>query len=279
MTNAWDEQATSSRIQLGDLHATADPEVEEDHNSDEGGGVVEFSRPGSSGERGLSTKKKELRRVWRQEWKAKHKWVYPIKNSEGELRLKCTWCTYYNMDNVYAREGCSTIQMSALNTHAKSEAHRAAESRICVPTSLALPDALYDGSKNGADSDGLDDVPGVKKRRFSTSPVNGGGGASSSPSTRAEVLGLIMHKNNSRVVQLLVDAESGRNARHATSVALAKKQLKLDERRLQIEQHLLEQDRARLEAHVRLGQSFIAALTDIGDGLKRIGNAMEAAKT
>ncbi|XP_024527447.1 transcriptional regulator ovo-like isoform X2 [Selaginella moellendorffii] len=254
----------------------------------------------------LVRKKKEIKRSWREEWKLQHKWVYPVNKESGELRLKCQWCTTYNMDNVFAKEGCSTIQLSALNTHAKSEAHKTAESRwessdAAITGLTVLPDNLWGFGDAGDQGGGLDgpELHGSsaaaaaaaaemnRKRKAaaaaghqhhhhpsSSSPAGAAGAGRGS----SESLGGILQKNNSRIVEVLLEAESGRNRRHAVDVGLAKKQYALEDQRQRLDGERLQFERARLDAVVQLGQQYNAALANIGNGLLKIGAALEQAK-
>ncbi|KAJ7297401.1 hypothetical protein O6H91_04G036400 [Diphasiastrum complanatum] len=229
--------------------------------------------------------KKEFKRSWREEWKVRHKWVYPIRKESGELRLKCHWCTIFNMDSVFAREGCSTIQVGALNTHAKSEAHKIAESRWegcdMTLTTLNVPDSLWDlGEKNYANCNDMAEVEVGETAEDGepNSRLNGRKRKLPSSSVKGETLGSIMQKNNSKVIEVLLEAEKGRNKRHATDVALAKQHFQLEEQKIHIEQQRLDFEKMRFEGTMALGQGYITALTNIGNGLMKIGNAMEAFK-
>ncbi|KAJ7530944.1 hypothetical protein O6H91_14G025700 [Diphasiastrum complanatum] len=260
--------------ELGELH-TEDVECPQMEDEDEA----------HMAERLQLQKKKEIKRSWREEWKIQHKWVYPIRKDGGEIRLKCHWCTIFNMDNVFAKEGCSTIQLSALNTHAKSEAHKTAESRwdSCdmTLTTLNVPDSLWDLEHAGARNGGNDAGEGEAGDRADEAELNGAGlgrKRKTTPLTKGETLGSIMQKNNSRIVEVLLDAETGRNKRHATDVALAKRHFQLEEQKLRIEEQRLEFEKMRFEGTMALGQGYITALTNIGNGLMKIGNAMEATK-
>jgi hypothetical protein len=53
-----------------------------------------------------------------------HKWAYSIIGPNGEEHIKCLWCVKFKGDTPFAREGSSTIQLSGLNVHASSEAHK-----------------------------------------------------------------------------------------------------------------------------------------------------------
>ena len=64
------------------------------------------------------------KRSFKHGWKLIHKWAYPIIGPNGEERIKCAWCVKFKGDTPYAREGSSTIQLSGLNGHAISEAHK-----------------------------------------------------------------------------------------------------------------------------------------------------------
>ncbi|KAJ7559587.1 hypothetical protein O6H91_04G092300 [Diphasiastrum complanatum] len=227
--------------------------------------------------------KKEFKRSWREEWKIRHKWVYPVRKEGGELRLKCHWCTIFNMDSVFAKEGCSTIQMSALTTHAKSEAHKIAESRWdgCDMnlTTLDVPDSSWDmGDKSYTNGNDRTDADIGETAEDVEPNARGNGRKRKLSLNKGETLGSIMQKNNSRVVEVLLDAEKGRNKRHATDVALAKRHFQLEEQKIHIEQQRLDFEKMRFEGTMALGQGYITALTNIGNGLLKIGNAMEAYK-
>jgi len=72
---------------------------------------------------------REAKRSWKEGWRLKHEWAYPVKDANGSTRIKCKWCSLYRYDNVFSKEGSTTIQLSALDCHAKSEAHKSARSR------------------------------------------------------------------------------------------------------------------------------------------------------
>ncbi|KAJ7542731.1 hypothetical protein O6H91_09G009000 [Diphasiastrum complanatum] len=268
-----------SQSHVGDLH---EEDSECPHIDDEDEGLLALGKrldPNAS-----QLQKKEFKRSWREEWKVRHKWVYPIRKEGGELRLKCHWCTIFNMDNVFAKEGCSTMQLSALNTHAKSEAHKTAETRWVgcdmTLTTLDVPDSLWDlgGKQSGNGHDAADAEFGEMANDTEPNVRSVGRKRKALSLSKGETLGSIMQNNNTKIIEVLLDAEKGRNRRHATDVALAKRHFQLEEQKLHIEEQRLEFEKMRFEGTMALGQGYITALTNIGNGLMKIGNAMEAAK-
>ena len=95
-----------------DVHVEEDVDFENEEYIEEEGPLEKKGK-------GVGTK-----RSFKPAWKLLHKWAYPIIGTNGDERIKCLWCVKFKGDTPFAREGSSTIQLSGLNVHASSEAHK-----------------------------------------------------------------------------------------------------------------------------------------------------------
>ena len=95
-----------------------DVNVEEDFDF-ENDKDIEEEGPLEKKGKGVGTK-----RSFKPAWNLLHKWDYPITGPNGEERIKCLWCFKFKGDTPFAREVSITIQLSGLNVHASSEAHK-----------------------------------------------------------------------------------------------------------------------------------------------------------
>lgn len=77
-----------------------------------------------------SSLQKKARR-FRPEWKTLFSWVDKFIATDGEEVMKCAHCCDEKQNNIWAREGCRTMQRSALQAHAYSADHKyAAQKRL-----------------------------------------------------------------------------------------------------------------------------------------------------
>ena len=51
-------------------------------------------------------------------------WAYAVKYCNGVERINCLWCVKFKRETPFAKDGSTTLQVSALNIHATSEIHK-----------------------------------------------------------------------------------------------------------------------------------------------------------
>ena len=86
--------------------------VDEDHESDSAKLLEE--EPTS----------KRYKRTFKSKWKMRFPWAYAVKYCNGVERIKCSWCVKFKRETPFAKDGSTTLQFSALNIHATSEANK-----------------------------------------------------------------------------------------------------------------------------------------------------------
>ena len=67
---------------------------------------------------------KKQKRTFKSKWKTRFPWAYVVKDCNGNERIKCSWCVKFKRDTPFAKEGSTTLQVSGLNGHSESEAHK-----------------------------------------------------------------------------------------------------------------------------------------------------------
>ena len=67
---------------------------------------------------------KKRKRTFKSKWKTRFPWAYVVKDCNGNERIKCSWCVKFKRDTPFAKEGSTTLQVSGLNGHSESEAHK-----------------------------------------------------------------------------------------------------------------------------------------------------------
>jgi len=70
------------------------------------------------------TTSKKTKRTFNSKWKTRFPWAYVIKDLNGVQRIKCSWCVKFKRETTFAKYGSTTLQVSGLSVHAKSEAHK-----------------------------------------------------------------------------------------------------------------------------------------------------------
>ena len=70
------------------------------------------------------TTSKKTKRTFNSKWKTRFPWAYVIKDLNGVQRIKCSWCVKFKRETTFAKDGSTTLQVSGLSVHAKSEAHK-----------------------------------------------------------------------------------------------------------------------------------------------------------
>ena len=67
---------------------------------------------------------KRLIRTFKSKWKTRFLWAYAVKDCNGVEKIKCSLCVKYKRETPFVKDGSTTLQISGLNAHAKSEAHK-----------------------------------------------------------------------------------------------------------------------------------------------------------
>ena len=67
---------------------------------------------------------KRPKRAFKSNWKTRFPWAYAVKDCNGVERIKCSWCVKFKRETPFAKDGSTTLQVSGLNIHATSEAHK-----------------------------------------------------------------------------------------------------------------------------------------------------------
>ena len=61
---------------------------------------------------------KRYKITFKSKWRMRFPWDYAIKYCYGVERLKCSWCVKFKRETPFAKDGSTTLQVSALNIHA-----------------------------------------------------------------------------------------------------------------------------------------------------------------